>query len=76
MALIIVFPIKKNNNNSAKGEITKSLGHLQQILQIFVPFGESTVTFTFNYLLFQIHFSTDSLFHSLSHLNIISSLFL
>ena len=41
--------------------------------QIFVLFGEWIVTFTFNYLLFQIHFPTYSLSHSLSHLNIIYS---
>ena len=49
------------------------LEHLQQIRQNFVLFGEWTVTFTFDYPLFQIHFSTDSLSHSLSHLNIIYS---
>ena len=46
-----------------------NLEHLQQNQQIFVLFVEQTVTFTFIYPLFQIHFPTDSL----SHLNIISS---
>ena len=49
------------------------LEHLQQIRQNFVLFGEWTVTFTFDCPLFQIYFSTDSLSHFLSHLNIIYS---
>ena len=57
---------------TSKGE-TNILEYLQQIHQIFVLFGEWTMTFTYIYLLFQIHFLTDSLSHSLSHLNIISS---
>ena len=50
-----------------------NLEHLQQIHQIFVLFGEWTVLLPFIYPLFQIHFLTDSLSYSLSHLNIISS---
>ena len=56
--------------------ISTLLEHFQQSLQIFVLFKEWTVHFTFVYLLFQIHFSTDSLSFSLTHLNIIFSLIL
>ena len=60
------------NGCNAK-KIWQLLEHLQLNHQIFVLFGEWIVTFTFIYPLFQIHFLTNSLSHSLSHLNIIFS---
>ena len=82
---LIEFPPIQNNQNilylyffysmiTPRGRAT--LEHLQQTRQIFVLFGEWTVTFSFYLPTFQIHFPTDPLSHSLSHLNIISSFIL
>ena len=49
------------------------LEHLQQLLQICVLFRERAMTFNFYLLTFSNTLPTDSLSHSLSHLNIISS---
>ena len=46
--------------------------HLQQSLQIFACLENEQWYLAIIYPLFQIHFSTDFLFHSLFHLNIIS----
>ena len=50
--------------------------YLKQSFYIFLLFEEYTVTFIFDFIFFQIYFPTDSLSFFLSHLNIISSLFL
>ena len=47
--------------------------HLQQPRKIFVCLKSKQYILPFAYPLFQIHFSTDFLSHSLSYLNIISS---
>ena len=47
-----------------------------RLANFFVLFGKWTVTFSFCLPTFQIHFPIDSLSHSLSHLNIISSFIL
>ena len=52
------------------------LEHLQQFQQIFVLFGEWTVTFSFYIPTFSNTLPIDSLSHSLFHLNIISSFIL
>ena len=52
------------------------LKHLQQSRQIFACLESEQYILPFVYSLFQIHFLTDSLPHSLSHLNIISSFFI
>ena len=49
------------------------LEHLQQSRQIFACLKSEQYILPFVYQLFQIHFPIDSLFHYLSHLNIISS---
>ena len=49
------------------------LEHHQQPLQIFACLESEQCILPFTYLLFQIHFPTDCLSHSLSHLNMISS---
>ena len=55
---------------------TQFLEYLQQSFYIFLLFEEYTVTFIFDFVSFRIYFPTDSLSFFLSHLNIISSLFL
>ena len=55
---------------------TQFLEYLQPSFYIFLLFEEYTVTFIFDFVSFRIYFPTDSLSFCLSHLNIISSLFL
>ena len=51
---------------------TTLLEHLQQSFQIFACLESEQCILPFTYLLFRIHFLTDSLSFSPSHLNIIS----
>ena len=62
----------KNARTETK-EQENTLHKLHQFLQIFACFENEQWYLDFTNPLFQIHFPTDSLSHSLSHLNIISS---